>query len=185
MCLYKAVFSKMVFAITQISSQFSCSVVSDFVIPWTAACQAFLVITISQRLLKLMSIQSVMSSNHLILCHPVLLLPLIFPSFRVFSNQSILHIRWPKYWSFSFSISPCNEYSGLISFGIYWFDLLGIQGTLKSPPTPQFKSISSLVLNFFYSPLSHPYMTTGKTIALTRWTFVVCPFFLISCLCWS
>ena len=100
--------------------------------PWTAAYQASLSITNSQSLLKLMSIKSVMPSNHLILCHPLLLLPSIFPSIRVFSNESVLHIRWPKYWSFSFSINPSNEYSGLISFRIDWFDLLAVQGTLKS-----------------------------------------------------
>jgi len=102
------------------------------VTPWTAAHQAALFITNSQTLLKLMSIQSVMPSNHLILCRPLLLLPLIFPSIRVFSNESVLHIRWPKYWSFSFSISPSNEYSGFISFRINWFDLLAVKGTLKS-----------------------------------------------------
>ena len=111
-----------------------------------------------------------MPSNHLILCCPLLLLPSIFPSIGVFSNESILHIRWPKYWSFSFSISPSNEYSGLISSRIDWFDLLTVQGTLKSSPAPQFKSISSLALSFHQ--LSHPYMTTGRTMALTRQTFV-------------
>ena len=106
-------------------------------------------------------------------CHPLLLLPSIFPSIRVFSNESILHIRWPKYWSFSISISPSNEYSGLISFRMDWFDLLAVQGTLQeSSPTPQFKSINSLALNFLHSPTLNPYMTTGKTIALTRRTFV-------------
>ena len=103
-----------------------------FVIPWTAACQASLSFTISQSLLKLMSTESMMPSNHLILCCPLLLLPSIFPSIRVFSNESTLHIKWPKYWSFSFSISPFNEYSGLISFRIDWFDLLAVQGTRKS-----------------------------------------------------
>ena len=103
-----------------------------FLIPWTTACQASLPITTSQTLLKLMSIESVMPSNHLILCHPLLLLPSIFPSIRVFPNDSALHIRWPKYWSFSFSISPSDEYSGLISFRIDWLDLLAVQGTLKS-----------------------------------------------------
>ena len=114
------------------SVQFSCSVVSDSVTPWTAACQASLSITNSQSLLKLMAIESVMPSNHLILCHPLLLPPSIFSSIGVFSNESVLHIRWPKYWSFSFSISPSNEYSGLISFKTDWFDLLVIQGTLES-----------------------------------------------------
>ena len=112
--------------------QFSRSVVSDSVTPWTAAHQASLSITNSQSLLKLMSIESVMPSNHLILCCPLLLLPSIFPSIRVFSDESVLHIRWPRYWSFSFSISPSHEYSGLISFRIDWFDLLAVQGTLKS-----------------------------------------------------
>ena len=103
-----------------------------FVTPWTAACQASLAIANFQSLLKLMSIESVMSSNHLILCHPLLLLPSIFPGIRVFSNESVLHIRWPKYWSLSFSISPSNKYSGLISFRMDWLDLLAVQGTLKS-----------------------------------------------------
>ena len=114
------------------SIQFSCSVMSDSVTLWTAARQASLSITNSQSLLKLMSIESVMPSNHLILCHPLLLPPSIFPSIRVFSSESVLCIRWPKYWNFSFNISPSNEYSGLISFRIDWFDLLAVQGTLKS-----------------------------------------------------
>ena len=109
-----------------------------------------------------------MPSNHLILCHPLLLLPSIFPSIRVFSNESVLHIRWPKYWSFRFSISPSNEYLRLISFKMDWLDLLAVQGTR----TPQFKSVNYSVLSFLYVQLSHPYMTTGKTIALTRWTFL-------------
>ena len=118
-------------------------------------------------------IQLVMPSNHLILCHPLLLLPLIFPSIRVFSNESVLCIRWPKYWRFSFSISPSNEYSGLISFRMDWFDLLAVQGTLKG--FLQHHSSKASVLRhsaFFTVQLSHPYITTGKTIALTRWTFV-------------
>ena len=123
-----------------------------------AADQASLSFTVS--LLKLMSIESVMTSNHLILCHPLLLLPSIFLSIRVFSNESILHIRWTKYWSFS--ISPSNEYLRLISYRIDWFDLLAVQGTLESSPTPQFKSINSSVLSLFIIQLSHPYMTTGK-----------------------
>ena len=123
-------------------------------------------------LTQIMSIQSVMPSNHLIFCHPLLLLPSVFLSIRVFSNESALHIRWPKYWSFSFSISPSNEYSGLIYFRIDWLDLLAFQGTLKSSPTPQFKSINSSTLSFFIVQLSHPYMITGKTRALTRRTFV-------------
>ena len=144
-----------------------------FATPWTAARQASLSITNAQSLLKLMSIKSVMPSNHLILCHPLLLLPSIFPSVRVFSKESILHIRWPKYWSFSFSISPSNEYSGLISFRMDWLDLLAIQGTLKS--LLQHHSSKASILRrsaFFIVQLSYPYMTTGKTIALTRWIFV-------------
>ena len=120
-----------------------------------------------------MSIESVMPSNHLILCHPLSLLPSIFPSIRVFSNESLLHIRWPKCWSFHFSISLSNEYSGLISFRIDWFDLLAVQRTLKS--LLQHHSSKASVLQcsaFFMVQLSHPYITTGKTIALTRWTFV-------------
>ena len=123
-----------------------------FATPWTAARQASLSITNSRSPPKLMSIESVMPSNHLILCCPLLLSPSISPSIRVFSNESALHIRWPKYWSFSFSISPSNEHSGLISFRMDWLDLLAVQGTLKSSPTPQFKSINSLVLSFLYSP---------------------------------
>ena len=115
-----------------VSVQFSRSVVSDFATPWTAVCQASLSITNSQSLLKLMSVESVMPSNHLVLCCPLLLPPSIFPSIRVFSNESVLHIRWPKYWSFSFSISPSNEHSKLISFRMDWLDLLAVQGTLKS-----------------------------------------------------
>ena len=141
--------------------------------PWTAARQASLSITNSQSLLKLMSIESVMPSNHLIFYHPLLLLPSILPSIRVFSNESILCIRWPKYWSFSFSISLSNEYSGLISFRMDWFDLLAVQGTLKSLFQHHSSKASILWCSaFFIVLLSHPYMTTGKTIALTRWTFV-------------
>ena len=120
-----------------------------------------------------MSIESMMPSNHLIFCHPLLLLPSIFPSIRVFSNESALLVKWPKYWSFSFSISPTNEYSGLISFRIDWFDLLAVQGTLKS--LLQHHNLKVSVLRhsaFFMVQLSHPYMTTGKTIALTIWTSV-------------
>ena len=120
-----------------------------------------------------MSFESVMPSNHLILCHPLLLLPSVFPSITVFSNESVLGIRWPKYWSFSFSISPSNKYSGLISFQIDWLDLLAVQGTLKSLLQHHSWKASILRLSaFFIVQLSHPYMTTGKTIALTRWTFV-------------
>ena len=151
----------------------SLSHVQLFVTSWTAARQAFLSFTISQRLLKLMSIESVMPSNHLILCHPLPCLPSIFPSIRVFSNESSLCIGWPKYWSFIFSISPSNESSGLISFRIDWFDLLAVHGTLQeSSPTPQFKASIHWRSAFFMVQCSHPSMTTGKTIALTRWTFV-------------
>jgi len=122
------------------------------VTPWTAAHQASLSITNSRSLLKLMSIESVMPSNHLILCRPLLLLPSTFPSTRVFSNESVLHTRWPKYWSFSFNISPSNQYSRLISFMMDWLDLLAVQGTLKSSLTPQLKSIYSFMLTFLYSP---------------------------------
>ena len=144
-----------------------------FETPWTAARHASLSITNSQSLLKLMSIELVMPSNHLILCHPLHLLPSIFPSIRVFSSESVLHIRWQKYWSFSFSISPSNEYSRLISFRIDRMDLLAVQGTLKS--LLQHHSSKASIpwcSGFFIVQLSHPYMTTGKTIALTRRTFV-------------
>ena len=133
------------------SVQFSCSVMSDSATPWTAACQASLSITNPQSLLKLMSIESVMPSNHLILRWPLLLPPSIFPSIRVFSNESVLLIRWPKYWSFSFSISPSNEYSGLISFRMDYLDLFAVQGTLKSL-LQYHKSINSSVLSFPYGP---------------------------------
>ena len=123
-----------------------------FATPWTTAHQASLSITNSQNLLKLMSIKSVMPSNHLILCHPLLLLPSIFPSIRAFSNDSALRVRWPKYWSFSFSISPSNEYSGLISFRIDWFDLCSPKDSQESSLTPQFKSINNSVLSFLYGP---------------------------------
>ena len=144
-----------------------------FVTPWTAAHQASLSITNSQSLLKLMSIELVVPSNYLILCRPLLLLPSIFPSIKVFPNESALHIKWPKYWSFSFSISPSNEYSGLISFRIGWFDLLALQETLKSLLQHHSSKVSVLLCSaFFVVQLSHPYMITGKTTALTRWTFV-------------
>ena len=141
---------------------------------WTAARQASLSITNSRSLLKLMSIKSVMPSNHLILCRPLLLLSSIFPSIRVFSSESVLHIRWPKYWSFSFSISPSNEYSGLISFTIDWFDLLTGQGPLKSLLQYHSSKASAFLRRsaFLMVQISHPYMTAGKTKALTRWTFV-------------
>ena len=141
--------------------------------PWTTARQASLSIANSQSLLKIMPIESRMPSNHLILCHPLLLLPSIFPSIRVICNESVLHVRWPKYWSFSSSISPSNEYSGLISFRIDWLDLLAVQGTLKSLLQHHSSKASILQCSaFFIVQLSHPYMTTGKTIALTRLTFV-------------
>ena len=151
----------------------SLSYVQLFVTPWIAAHQASLSITNSWSLLKLKSIESVMPSNHLILCCPLLLLLSIFPSIRVFSKKSVLPIRWPKYWSFSFSISPSREYSGLISFRMDWLDLLAVQGTLKS--LLQHHSSKASVLQcsaLFIVQLSHPYMTTGKTIALIRCTFV-------------
>ena len=149
------------------------SSVQPFVTPWTAACQASLSITNSWSSLRLTSIESVMPSSHLILCRPLLLLPSIFPSIRVFSNESALPIRWLKYWSFSFSISPSHEYSGLISFRMDWLDLLAVQGTLKSL-FQHHRSKASILQHsaFFIVQLSHPYMMTGKTIALTRWTFV-------------
>ena len=156
-----------------VSSVQSLSRVRLFTTPWTAAHQTFLSITNSWSLLKLMPIESVMPSNHLILCCPLLLSPSIFTSIRVFSCESELHIRWPKYWSLSFSISPSNEYSGLISFRMDWLDLLAIQETLKS--LLQHHSSKALILYcsaFFVFQLSHTCMTTGKTIALTRQTFV-------------
>ena len=155
------------------SSVGSLSRVRLFVTPWTSAREASLSTTNSQSLFKLMSIESEMPSNHLILYRPLLLLPSIFSSNGVFSNESVIHIRWPKYWSFSFSISPSNEYSGLISFRIDWLDLLAVQGTLKS--LPQHHSSKASILHrsaFFIVQFSHPYMTTGKTIALTRRTFI-------------
>ena len=144
-----------------------------FVTPWTAAHLGFLSFTISQSLLKLMSIESMMPSNHLIFCHPLLFLPSIFPRIRVFSSESVLHIRWPKYQSFSFSISPSSEYSGLISFRIDWFYLLAVQGTLKSLLQHHSSKASILWRSaFFMVQFSHPYMATGKIIALIIWTFV-------------
>ena len=151
---------------TEHTVQFSGSVMSDSATPWTAAHQASLFFTIPWSLLKLLSIELVMPSNHLILCHPLLLLPSNFPSIRVFFNELALRIRWPKYWSFSFSISPSNEYSGLISFRIDWSDLLAVQGTLNS--LLQHDSSKASILwhsTFFIVQLSYPYMTTGKTIA--------------------
>ena len=152
------------------------------VTPWTAACQTSLSFTISQSLLKLMSIDSVMPSNHLVLCHPLLLMPSIFPSIRVFSNESALLIRWPEYWSFS--ISPSNEYSGLISCRTDWFDLLAVQRTLKSLLQDHNSKASILPCSaFFMVQLSHPYLTMEKIMALTRWTFVskVSAFYVFVC----
>ena len=156
------------------SVQFSHSVVWLFATPWTAACQAFLSITNSRSLLKLMSIKSVMPPNHLILCHPILLPPSVFLSIRVFSNELVPLIRWPKYWSFSFSISPSNEYWGLISFRMDWFDLLAVQRILKSLLQHHSSKASILQRSTFFMlvQLSHPYMTIGKTKASTIWTFV-------------
>ena len=159
-----------------------------FATPWIAACQASLSITISRSSLKLMSIELVMPSSHLILCHPLLLLSLTLPSIRVFSNESTLCMRWPKYWSSSFSIIPPKEHPGLISFRMDWLDLLAVQGTLKS--LLQHLSSKASILQrsaFFTVQLSHPYMTTGKTIALTRQTFVgkVMSLLYMCCLGWS
>ena len=154
------------------SSVQSLSRVRLFVTPWIAAHQASLSITNSWSLPKLMSIKSVMPSSHPILCCPLLLLPPIPPSIRVFSNESTLHMRWPKYWSYSFSISPSNEHPGLISFRMDWLDLLAVQGTQESSPTPQFKSINSWALSFLHNPTLTSIRDHWKTIALTRWTFV-------------
>ena len=155
--------------LVRISSVQSLSRVWLFATPWTAACQASLSITNPRSLLKLMSIKSVMPSNHLILCQLLLLLPSIFPSIRVFSSESVLRIRWPKYWSFSFSISPSNEYSELISFRIDWCDLLAVQGTLKSLLQHHSSKASIPPCSaFFMVQLSHLYMTTGKAITLNR-----------------
>ena len=163
----------MLFVVVQFSSVQSLICVRLFVTPWIAAHQASLSITNSWSLPKLMSTESVMPSNYLIFCHPLLLLPSIFPSIRVFSNESAFLIKWPKYWSFSFSISPSNEYSGLISFRRDWLDLLAVPGTLKSLLQHHSSKASILWRSaFFMVQLSHPYMTTGKTIALTRQTFV-------------
>ena len=159
-------------SLVQFSSVQSLSRVRLFATPWITARQASLSITNSWSSLRLRSMESVMPSSYLILCRPLLLLS-IFPSIRVFSNESALHIRWPKFWSFSFSISPSNEYSGLISFRMDWLDLFAVQETLKS--LLQYHSSKASILQcsaFFRVQLSHPYMTTGKTIALTRWTLV-------------
>ena len=172
----------------QFSSVQSLSCVWLFATPWTTARQASLSITKSWSPPKSMSTELVMTSNHLIPCHTLLLLPSIFPSIRVFSNESALLIRWPKYWSFSFSISPSSEHPGLISFRMDWLDLLAVQGTLKS--LLQHHSSTASILQhsaFFIVQMSHPYMTTGKTIAFTRWKLLtkwwLC--FLICHLGWS
>ena len=159
--------------IIQFSSVQSLSHVRLFVTPHTAVHQASLSLTNSQSLLKLMTIESVMPSNHLILCHSLLLPPSIIHNIRVFSNESVLCFRWPKHWSFSFNISPSNERLGLISFRMDWLDLLAVQGTLKSLLQPHSSKASILWHSaFFIAQLSHPYMTTGKTKALTRRSFV-------------
>ena len=155
------------------SSVQSLSRVRLFATPWIAARQASLSITISWSPLRLTSIESVMPSSHLILCHPLLLLPPIPSNIRVFPSESTLLMRWPKYWSFSFNISPSNEHPGLISFRMDWLDVLAVQGTLKSLLQHHSSKASiRLCSAFFIVQISHPYMTTGKTIALTRWTFV-------------
>ena len=159
--------------IVPISSVQSLSPIWLFATLWTAACQASLSVTNSRSLLKLMPIELVMPSKHFILCHPLLLPPSILPSIRIFSNESVLCIRWPKDWRFSFNTSPYNEYSGLISFRMDCLDLLAVQGTLKSLLQHHSSKASILWCSaFFIVQLSYPYKTTGKTIALTRWTFV-------------
>ena len=161
------------FNLIQFSSVQSVNRVQLFVTPWTAEHQASLSITNSWSLLKLMSIKSVMPSNHLILCRPLLLPTSIFPNIRVFSSESVLYIRWPKYWSFSFNSSPSNEYSGLISFRMDWLDLPVVQGTLKSLLQHHSSKTSIIWYSaFIIVQLSHLYITTEKTVALTRWTFV-------------
>ena len=170
---YKLKTSQEYLKLNSFSSVQSLSHVQLFATPWTVAHQASLSITNSRSLLKPMSIESVMPSNHLIVCHPLLLPPSIFPSIRVFSNESVLPIRWPKYLSFSFNISPSNEHPGLISFRMDWLGLLAVQGTLKS--LLQYHSSKASILwqsAFFIVRISHPYMTTGKTIALSIRTFV-------------
>ena len=175
--VYTSLFSARILSLSPffspLSSVSSVSQSCLFATLWTAAHQAFLSITNSGSLPKLISIELVMPSNHLILCHPLLLPPSIFPSIRVFSNESVLHMRWPKYWSFSFNISPSSECSGLISFRMDWLDLLAVQGPLKSLLQHHSSKASILWRSaFFIVQLSHPHMTTGKTIALTRWSFV-------------
>ena len=160
------------FSSVQLSSFQLLSHVQLFANPWTAACQASLSITNSESLFKLMSMESMMPLNHLILCHPLLLLPSTFSSIRIFFSESVLHIRWPKFWSFSFSISPTNEHPGLISFKMDWLDLLTVQGTLKSLLQHHSSKASILWRSaFFMVQLSHLYMTTGKTVAFI-WIFV-------------
>ena len=168
-------------AVTVDTHHYCCCLVTKLCLchPWTAAQQASLSFTISQSFLKIMSIELVMPSNHLILCHLLLLLPSAFPSISVFSNELALHIRWPKYWSFSFSIRPSSEYSGLISFRIDCFDHLAVQGTHKSLLQHHSSKVSVLWCSaFFVVQLLHPYMTTGNTIALTIWIYMslyICP----------
>ena len=181
--LQEVLFCLVIFSKITVVESFSC--VWLFAIPWTAAPKASLSFTISWSLLKLMSIELMMPSSHLILCHPLLLLPAILPSIRVFPNESTLYIRWPKYWSFCFSISPSNEYSELISFRIDWFDLLAVKGTLKSLlPLHNSKAAILRHSTFFIVQISYPYMITGKTTAslhvplLTKW----CLCLLIHCL---
>ena len=170
--VFKKHFFTVLFNIQSLLLQ-SLSHVQLFATPWTSARQASLSITNSRGPAKPMSIQSVMPSNHLILCHPLLLLPSIFPSIRVFSNESVLRIRWPKYWSLSLNISPSNQHPGLISFRMDWLDLLAVQGTLKSHLQHHSSKTSILRRSAcFIVQLSHPYMNTGKTIALTRRTFL-------------
>ena len=173
LCIWRNVYSTPLPIFNCISSVQLLSHVRLFVTPWTTAHQTSLSITNSCSLPKPMSIESVMPSNHLILCHPLLLLPSIFPSIRVFSNESAIRIRWPKYWSFSFNISPANEHPGLISFRLNWLDFLAVQETLKNLLQHHSSKASILQCSaFFIVQLLHPYMTTGKTIALTRRTFV-------------
>ena len=171
--MFSVIWNLSILSFAHFSSICSLSHVWLFTTPWTAARQASLSITNSRSLLKFMSIELVMPSNHLILCHPLLLPPSVFPSIRVFSHESALRIRWPKYWSSSFNITPSNEYSGLISLGMDWLGLFAVQGTLKSLLQHHSSKASILQCSaFFMVQLSHPYMTTGKTIGLTRWTFV-------------
>ena len=165
--------SRIHFNFVQFSSVQSLHRAQLFATPWIAVCQASLSITNSQSLLKFMPSESVLPPKQLILCHPLLLPPSVFSSIKVFSNESVLHITWPKYWSFSFNIIPSNEYSGLISFRMDWLDLLAVQGTLKSLLQHHSSKASILQCSAFITVQpSYPYMTTGKTIPLTRWTFL-------------